>query len=619
MSSSRQITTGGPPISSATTNKLSFTTLGTLTPITSTRTTRPISSSQTTPAVTTKGPAVTAATSTLTNTSPEGTSSQITTSKRSTVKLSNTPTLSVTSAHRTTQKSTTASFTVCEGSRVTDIRLDRVSSKEIDVSWSGDNLRPEYNVKLKQGSNSIEQVETENKAQFKDLLPGVTYTLTIEYLSCSTMEEITRNITTAANIFESSTRIPGREFDPDYKNQSSQQFKIFAAYFKEEVKANVPSDYQDLINANDMRVVVTEIRRGSVIVNFDLVTSVRIELVTSSVEKNIINALNMSALGVDLNQTTVREADICERGDHMCSENGNCIRDGPSYVCECRAAFTDQNPSVPGTDCQKDALTTTSPTSHQTTDNGNDNCGGMCSSLAECTLIGPGSYGCRCFAGLIDENTLNPGKLCRDPVHCFGEDTNLCLSGNKCLLSRAVCSLKNLFKSTVELKSWEFIPAYYNTKSQDWIIISTNFTITVVNRMRSVLSDKSFDLSIVGFQRGSVVARLVFGFNGDITQDTKTLETALQDVVRANLDKSALVTVEELSLGENNSGRGWRVATIILGVLLGFILLLILVAGVTFALRRRVNLSTSYKVQQTAYDGHIVPTGTLGNYIYQDV
>ena len=65
-------------------------------------------------------------------------------------------------------------------------------------------------------------------------------------------------------------------------------------------------EYQDLINANEMRVIVTQIRRGSVIIEFDLLTNVRINLQTSNVQKNIINALNASSLDVDLNQTTVR-------------------------------------------------------------------------------------------------------------------------------------------------------------------------------------------------------------------------------------------------------------------------------------------------------------------------
>ncbi|KAJ8368335.1 hypothetical protein SKAU_G00083630, partial [Synaphobranchus kaupii] len=557
-------------ISSSKTNKPSATTVGTLTTVS--RTASPTSSSLTTPTVTTKGTTGT----------------------------------TTTSARVTTKKITVASTTVCAGSRVTHIRIEGLNSKEISVSWSGDNLSPdmEYTVTLKQGFNTSDVVtheSTEKTRRFTDLLPGVTYTLTIEYFSCSNKEEIMRNITTAANIYESSTRIPSAEFQPEYKNQSSPLFQNFAAHFKEEVTKNLPSDIQDQIKNNNIRVVVTQIRRGSVIIEFDLVTNIDIRLETSTVEKNIINALNMSSLDVDLKQTTIREADACERGSHLCSVNGTCTKFGASYICNCKTGFVDQNPSFPGTLCQR-----------------RETCEAVCSSLAQCTASPSGAYGCLCYNGLIDDNPSNPGKLCRDPFDCFSEDTNLCSPSNTCLKSKSVCSRKNIFKAIVELKSWQFSPALYNPESQHWINFSTNFTINVVSKMRIVLLDKSFDLSVVGFKRGSVVVRVVFGFNGDRALDVHTLEIALQDVVRANLDKLALVTLEEVP-AEENSGGGWRVAVIVIGVLLGAALLLIVVSGLAFALRRRRKAANSYQFPQTKKNGDAVPVGTFGTYSYQDV
>ncbi|KAG9348627.1 hypothetical protein JZ751_002367 [Albula glossodonta] len=137
--------------------------------------------------------------------------------------------------------------------------------------------------------------------------------------------------------------------------------------------------------------------------------------------------------------------------------------------------------------------------------------------------------------------------------------------------------------------------------------------------MRHILSDESFNLSIVGFQRGSVVVRMVFGFDGDNTLYPKTLEKALQDGVSAHFDKHSSVTVEAISLVEENSRGGWQVATIVLGVVLGVVVLVIVIAGVASALRRRVNCSRSYNVHKTEYNGSSIPTGTYGKYIYQDV
>lgn len=54
-----------------------------------------------------------------------------------------------------------------------------------------------------------------------------------------------------------------------------------------------------------MVIVVTGVRRG-VIVDFDLVTALEVNLSTSDVQKSVINALNSSALRVDLNITSVK-------------------------------------------------------------------------------------------------------------------------------------------------------------------------------------------------------------------------------------------------------------------------------------------------------------------------
>lgn len=69
---------------------------------------------------------------------------------------------------------------------------------------------------------------------------------------------------------------------------------------------NLPKAYQDLIRAKEMVVVVTGVHRGSVIVDFDLVTALEVNLSTSDVQKSVINALNSSALRVDLNITSVK-------------------------------------------------------------------------------------------------------------------------------------------------------------------------------------------------------------------------------------------------------------------------------------------------------------------------
>nr|XP_029537069.1 uncharacterized protein LOC115141878 isoform X2 [Oncorhynchus nerka] len=243
------------------------------------------------------------------------------------------------------------------------IRLEKITSKLISVSWTGINLDQhiQYKVKLESGSNSSQSETSATKAVFSDLTPGTMYTLIIDYLSCSIKKYISANIITAGKVYESFTRIPGRDFVSDYTNQSSKLYKDFVTNFTMQVENNLPKEYRDLIRDKEMVIVVTGVRRGSVIVDFDLVTALEVNLSTSDVQNSVINALKSSALGVDLNITSVKEADICQRGSYTCSKNASCVREGPSHTCECKAKFYDKNPTVPGTDCKRVSQISTAP------------------------------------------------------------------------------------------------------------------------------------------------------------------------------------------------------------------------------------------------------------------
>ncbi|KAL0973264.1 hypothetical protein UPYG_G00201190 [Umbra pygmaea] len=132
------------------------------------------------------------------------------------------------------------------------------------------------------------------------------YTLTIQYLSCSVKKNISKEVYTAGNVYECSTRIPGKEFLPDYANKSSNLYKDLVTNFIMQVELNLPEHYQDLINAKEMMLVVKAVRSGSVIVDFDLISALEVNLSTSDVQLSVISALNSSALRVDLNSTYVK-------------------------------------------------------------------------------------------------------------------------------------------------------------------------------------------------------------------------------------------------------------------------------------------------------------------------
>ncbi|CAB1349046.1 unnamed protein product [Coregonus sp. 'balchen'] len=124
--------------------------------------------------------------------------------------------------------------------------------------------------------------------------------------------------------------------------------------------------------------------------------------------------------------------------------------------------------------------------------------------------------------------------------------------------------VRNVFKLTAELNSWIFNSSLYDPGSDAWAYTSTKIITTVVPRMRRVLSEPSFDMTVVGFQRGSVVVRMMCGFNGNTSTDERALQTALQDTICKHLDITAIATLKRISQISTAPGEGWKVATIVL-------------------------------------------------------
>nr|XP_023834031.1 uncharacterized protein LOC111957433 isoform X2 [Salvelinus alpinus] len=205
-----------------------------------------------------------------------------------------------------------------------------------------------------------------------------------------------------------------------------------------------------------------------------------------------------------------------------------------------------------------------------------------------------------------------------DPVDCFDQEKELCSSQNQCLPSKFLCSLRNVFQLTAKLNSWIFNSSLYDPGSDAWAYASTKIVTTVVPRIRRVLSEPSFDMTVVGFQKGSVVVRMMCGFNGNIYADERALQTALQDTICKHLGTTAITTLKRVSQISTAPGEGWKVATIVLGVLLGLILLVGVVVLISTAVRRATSKLTSYNLQHTEHNRQVVSNDYLqGCYSYQ--
>nr|XP_056714213.1 transmembrane cell adhesion receptor mua-3-like [Euleptes europaea] len=254
----------------------------------------------------------------------------------------------------------------------------------------------------------------------------------------------------------------------------------------------------------------------------------------TEVEDAVTDALRKStALKVDPNSTSVQAIPLCELGNNYCSKYASCLSNGETSLCQCRPGFKDPNPMVPGKTC-KDI----DECSNKTDD---------CSYLASC-INTIGSYECQCYPGMKDMNLTNPGRMCQDPTMCFNRTDFCSLPTNECLDTQYyICSSKQAFACRILFKNWNFIfPDLYNSESETYRNLSGRMRKTVVKGMASKLGVGNFNIIMVGYQNGSLIAYFVLLIHGPHFIETRRLAADLTEVIQTMLDNQTEVTVQAL-------------------------------------------------------------------------
>ncbi|XP_067848345.1 uncharacterized protein [Heptranchias perlo] len=417
-----------------------------------------------------------------------------------------------------------------------------------------------------------------------------------------------------ATVVEVSTRITNVEFTSDFEDKNSQKYKDFVKNFTAELEKGLTADVRDLIRRGKMRIIVTSIEQGSLIVKFGVTTSTNVNVTVSDIKETLTESLNNTQqFAVDLQNTTISDRDSCQPGLNDCSGNGTCIRLNATYTCQCNAGFTDTSPNTPGRTCEDvdecqtgnntcadfaacrnspgnyscgcfQGILDTNPANPGTQCRDVDECqtgNNTCSDFAACTNT-PGNYSCGCFEGILDTNLANPGTQCRDPNTCFVNLTNICALSDCLTMTVSECNNKKAFRMKARLRSREFSNELKNPSSEAYRNLSAEITNAVVQTVQSKLNDNSFNITIIGFQNGSVVVNFLAFLSSNSNVATATLQSAIGDAIKA-VDNQSSVTVTGTTQSEavptvqtQPENPGWRVAVIVLGAVLGLALLIIL-------------------------------------------
>lgn len=169
------------------------------------------------------------------------------------------------------------------------------------------------------------------------------------------------------------------------------------------------------------------------------------------------------------------------------------------------------------------------------------------------------------------------------------------------------CSKNQAFACSVVLKSQIFNNTLYNSESEDYQTLAGKIKTDVVADVRAELNNDRFDIVVLGFRPGSVVVDFLSLLPKEEPVDVYFIWTSLTKILRNEFGNETKVIVQPLSVQPSTDNySSWRVAVIVLGVLLGVALVLILLAILFYIYVRR--RSGKYLVE---------PSGLMGMFVYK--
>ncbi|NWI13705.1 UROL1 protein, partial [Crypturellus soui] len=453
-----------------------------------------------------------------------------------------------------------------------------------------------------------EKIVNKTSTAFQNLLPDHEYQISVDVLTCSKNVNTLMTVRTAANVFNGTTRIINEDFIPEYQNKSSTAFKEFETKFIKEIEEHLPNEILKLIKEGKMHIVINSLRNGSVIVVFNIVLDIGKNITKREISDAFMEAFNMSTvLKVDPKKTFIEARNSCQPGLNDCSKHAICTVEGGSYSCQCKEGFTDNSLQVPGRVCQQKQnlpsqhmttvpaesatvrFTGSTANSFLTTLFGSGSCMPVSIEIQNVTgkaiqfrwILEGGSRGSFYIASLMEGNqvinktTTNETKITfdhllpghvytvsvaalscadnsrtsvtvrTDPASCFS-GIEFCSPQNRgCTdLKYTVCSHYQAFACSALLKTQTFNHTLYNSDSEDYRTKAESIKTAVVRQMQMKLKDDSFDIVMLGFRPGSVVAYFVFLLQKQELLDLNVLQAYLSDILKSKFGNHTEVTVQ---------------------------------------------------------------------------
>ncbi|XP_030060881.1 uromodulin-like 1 [Microcaecilia unicolor] len=229
-----------------------------------------------------------------------------------------------------------------------------VSSTSFTVSWSANPpLTSHFRVLLLQGDQNLSDIRTGNMSFTAwGLEPGALYTVKILTESCGQESKETQlMLRTAVQILEGRARIINANYTPGLSNSSTEEYQNFTQLFIADVYKSLPSHILNSVNVGQIKMVITNLTTGSVVVDFHLL--IDMPLNTLDVSSAFFSSLgNTSHFLINISDLSIHDYNECKNYVDDCCLHATCTNTYGFYNCSCNEGFTDLSPHWPGRACE---------------------------------------------------------------------------------------------------------------------------------------------------------------------------------------------------------------------------------------------------------------------------
>uniref|UniRef100_A0AAA9S333 Uromodulin like 1 n=1 Tax=Bos taurus TaxID=9913 RepID=A0AAA9S333_BOVIN len=237
------------------------------------------------------------------------------------------------------------------------VTVSNVTSTGFHVAWVADpTLRPTFQLSLVSARSPTMHLQTQKASlTLSGLEPGVLYLVEIVARACGQESAKAQlKVRTVAQKLSGKVSIVNVRYLESFSNTSSEQFQAFLELFLRTVRNSLPAFMLQHLDTGGVRIEVTGISNGSVVVEFTLLVITDVDV--WEVSAAFLAAFrNTSLLEVVRDDTFIGDYDECASQEDDCAPGSACRNTLGSFTCSCEGGAPDLLVEFSGRPCEGDS------------------------------------------------------------------------------------------------------------------------------------------------------------------------------------------------------------------------------------------------------------------------